>query len=148
MQHREVDSPDKWTMSDAWGLGWTLHDWNGVSAFGHDGNAVAQQSYLRVIPQAAVAVVLLANGGDFARLYADLFRQLPTRGKHHDHQPGQRRPRTDLLRVRRSLRTPGPAAGDGPAAGLTDGVAAPFYLGGEAYCPVISSTLANGTPYV
>ncbi|TDD50136.1 serine hydrolase domain-containing protein [Saccharopolyspora elongata] len=77
MQRREVDSPDKWSMSaDGWGLGWTLHDWNGVFGFGHDGNAGAQQSYLRVIPRAGVAVVLLTNGGDFARLYADLFREL------------------------------------------------------------------------
>ncbi|MFC4118049.1 serine hydrolase domain-containing protein [Nonomuraea zeae] len=77
MQRREVDSPDKWSMSaDAWGLGWTLHDWNGVFGFGHDGNAVSQYSYLRVVPHAGVAVVLLANGGSFTHLYDDLVREL------------------------------------------------------------------------
>ncbi|MCG5220844.1 serine hydrolase domain-containing protein [Streptosporangium sp. KLBMP 9127] len=77
MRRREVDSPDKWTVAaDAWGLGWTLYDWDGIAGFGHDGSAVAQHSYLRVVPEAGVAIVLLANGGDFGRLYADLFREL------------------------------------------------------------------------
>lgn len=77
MQERTVDSPDKWTVSaDAWGLGWTLYDWDGVFGYGHDGSAVAQHCYLRIFPQAGVAVVLLANGGDFARLYEDLVREL------------------------------------------------------------------------
>ncbi|TDD18291.1 serine hydrolase domain-containing protein [Nonomuraea diastatica] len=77
MQRRHADSPDKWSMSaDGWGLGWTLHDWNGVAGYGHDGSAVTQHAYLRVIPHAGVAVVLLANGGAFSRLYADLFGEL------------------------------------------------------------------------
>ncbi|MGP4102547.1 serine hydrolase domain-containing protein [Nonomuraea sp. KM90] len=77
MRRRQVDSPDKWTISaDGWGLGWTLHDWNGVFGFGHDGSAVTQHSYLRVIPDAGFAVVLLANGGSFTRLYDDLVREL------------------------------------------------------------------------
>lgn len=77
MQRREVDSPDKWTISaDAWGLGWTLHDWNGVFGYGHVGSAVAQHSYLSVIPHAGVAVVLLANGGGFSPLHHTLFREL------------------------------------------------------------------------
>ncbi|MFI6597472.1 serine hydrolase domain-containing protein [Nonomuraea sp. NPDC050536] len=77
MQRRQVDSLDKWTFSaDGWGLGWTLHDWNGVLGFGHDGSALSQHSYLRVIPHAGVAVALLANGGAVSHLYADLFREL------------------------------------------------------------------------
>ncbi|SDL83906.1 serine hydrolase domain-containing protein [Nonomuraea jiangxiensis] len=77
MRRRQADSLDKWTFwADGWGLGWTLHDWNGVFGFGHDGSAVSQHSYLRVIPHAGVAVALLANGGAVSRLYADLFREL------------------------------------------------------------------------
>ncbi|WP_433540470.1 serine hydrolase domain-containing protein [Streptosporangium sandarakinum] len=77
MQRREVDSPDKWTVSaDGWGLGWTLYDWDGVPGYGHDGSAVAQHSYLRVVPHAGVAVVLLTNGGGTDGLYAELFREL------------------------------------------------------------------------
>ncbi|MFG3408901.1 serine hydrolase domain-containing protein [Streptomyces sp. NPDC048142] len=77
MQTAEVDCPDKWTVSaDGWGLGWTLYDWDGISGYGHDGSAVAQHSYLRVVPQAGVAIALLTNGGDARALYSDLLREL------------------------------------------------------------------------
>ncbi|MFC7587894.1 serine hydrolase domain-containing protein [Nonomuraea antimicrobica] len=53
MQRREVDVPDKWTVSaDGWGLGWTLYDWNGIAGYGHDGAAIGQYAYLRVVPHA------------------------------------------------------------------------------------------------
>ncbi|GGO32214.1 hypothetical protein GCM10011576_62260 [Micromonospora parathelypteridis] len=77
MGHREVDVPDKWTVSaDGWGLGWTLYDWNGIAGYGHDGAAIGQYAYLRVVPQAGVALVLMTNGGAARLLYADLFRDL------------------------------------------------------------------------
>ncbi|TYB64311.1 beta-lactamase family protein [Nonomuraea sp. PA05] len=73
MRRREVDSPDEWTVSAAaWGLGWSLYDLGGVPGFGHDGSAVSQHSYLRVIPGAGFAAVLLANGGGFTGLYDEL----------------------------------------------------------------------------
>ncbi|MER5424788.1 serine hydrolase domain-containing protein [Streptosporangium roseum] len=77
MQRREVDCPDKWTVSaDGWGLGWTLYDWDGVPGYGHDGSAVTQHSYLRIVPQAGVAIALLTNGGGARALYAGLLREL------------------------------------------------------------------------
>ncbi|RVX45532.1 CubicO group peptidase (beta-lactamase class C family) [Nonomuraea polychroma] len=77
MQRREVDVPDKWTVSaDGWGLGWTLYDWDGVPGFGHDGAAIGQYAFLRVVPHAGVAVALLTNGGGARPLYAELFREL------------------------------------------------------------------------
>ncbi|PXX66857.1 CubicO group peptidase (beta-lactamase class C family) [Nocardia tenerifensis] len=77
MRHREIDVPDKWTVSaDGWGLGWTLYDWNGIKGFGHDGAAIGQYAYLRAIPEAGVAVALLTNGGGARQLYAALFREL------------------------------------------------------------------------
>ncbi|GGP06093.1 beta-lactamase family protein [Nonomuraea glycinis] len=77
MRRREVDSPDKWTVSaDGWGLGWTLYDWNGVFGYGHDGAAIGQYAYLRVVPHAGVVVALMTNGGGARRLYAELFREL------------------------------------------------------------------------
>ncbi|MFI6904714.1 serine hydrolase domain-containing protein [Nonomuraea sp. NPDC050394] len=77
MRRREVECPDKWTVSaDAWGLGWTLYDWNGVPGYGHDGSAVGQFAYLRVVPGAGVAIALLTNGGATRQLYADLFGEL------------------------------------------------------------------------
>ncbi|MBE1486145.1 serine hydrolase domain-containing protein [Plantactinospora soyae] len=77
MQRREVDVPDKWTVSaDGWGLGWTLYDWDGIAGYGHDGAAIGQYAYLRIVPHAGVAVVLLTNGGGARQLYAALFREL------------------------------------------------------------------------
>jgi hypothetical protein len=77
MQRQEVEVPDKWTVSsDAWGLGWTLYDWNGVKGYGHDGATIGQFSYLRVVPHAGVIAVLLTNGGDARQLYAALFGEL------------------------------------------------------------------------
>ncbi|WP_433544659.1 serine hydrolase domain-containing protein [Streptomyces sp. CA-294286] len=77
MQRREVDVPDKWTVSaDGWGLGWTLYDWAGMPGYGHDGASIGQYGYLRVVPDAGVAVVLLTNGGGARQLYAALFQEL------------------------------------------------------------------------
>ncbi|MEV6047059.1 serine hydrolase domain-containing protein [Streptomyces xanthochromogenes] len=77
MQAREIDSPDKWTVhADGWGLGWTLYDWNGVRGFGHDGASIGQYGFLRVVPSAGLALVLLTNGGDARRLYEELFSEL------------------------------------------------------------------------
>ncbi|MCM2389580.1 serine hydrolase domain-containing protein [Streptomyces albipurpureus] len=77
MQQRVVDVPDKWTVSaDGWGLGWSLYDWSGTTGYGHDGASIGQYGYLRVVPQAQVAVVLLTNGGAARLLYADLMREL------------------------------------------------------------------------
>ncbi|MEV4250645.1 serine hydrolase domain-containing protein [Streptosporangium canum] len=77
MQRREVDVPDKWTVSaDGWGLGWTLYDWFGVPGFGHDGASIGQYAYLRVVPGADVAIALLTNGGGARLLYAALLREL------------------------------------------------------------------------
>ncbi|MFD9888430.1 serine hydrolase domain-containing protein [Amycolatopsis sp. NPDC059027] len=82
MQRREVEVPDKWTVSsDAWGLGWTLYDWTGVFGYGHDGATVGQHGYLRIAPEAGVVIALLCNGGDnpwthSRGVYAALFRDL------------------------------------------------------------------------
>ncbi|MBB4894240.1 CubicO group peptidase (beta-lactamase class C family) [Streptomyces olivoverticillatus] len=77
MQRREVGVPDKWTVSaDGWGLGWTLYDWDGIPGYGHDGASIGQYGYLRVVPDAGVAVALLTNGGGARRVYAALLREL------------------------------------------------------------------------
>jgi CubicO group peptidase (beta-lactamase class C family) len=77
MQQHQVDSPDKWSVSaDAWGLGWTLYDWDGTPGFGHDGAAIGQYAYLRVVPGAGVAIALTTNGGSARQLYGELFQEL------------------------------------------------------------------------
>ncbi|NYH93475.1 serine hydrolase domain-containing protein [Actinopolymorpha rutila] len=59
-----------------WGLGWALYDWNGRRAFGHDGGTIGQSSFLRVVPDAGVAIALLTNGGRAEDLYQELFEGL------------------------------------------------------------------------
>ncbi|MFI0738192.1 serine hydrolase domain-containing protein [Streptomyces sp. NPDC021100] len=77
MRRREVDVPDKWTVSaDGWGLGWSLYDWSGTPGFGHDGASIGQYAYLRVVPHAGVAIALTTNGGGARQVYAALFREL------------------------------------------------------------------------
>jgi len=69
MQERQVQLPDLRVMGDAWGLGWELFDSMGTPVIGHDGNTIGQASFLRVLPEQGVAVVLLTNGGDPYGLY-------------------------------------------------------------------------------
>lgn len=51
---------------DHWGLGWGLYRWGAAHVLGHDGGAKGYKSYLRVLPQAGTAAVLLTNGGEDA----------------------------------------------------------------------------------
>ena len=88
MQRREIDVPDKWTVSaDGWGLGWTLYDWDGVPGYGHDGAAIGQYAYLRVVPAAGVAVALLTNGGGCPPAL-----RRPVRGNCSTNSPASRMP--------------------------------------------------------
>ena len=59
-----------------WGLGWSLHDFDGHKVIGHDGGAIGQYSFLRVSPTRRTAVALLTNGGNVAGLYRALFDAL------------------------------------------------------------------------
>ncbi|MET1071940.1 MAG: serine hydrolase domain-containing protein [Umezawaea sp.] len=76
MQAPQVELPDRWTLGSHWGLGWILYDWDGRRVYGHDGATLGQAAFLRVVPDAGVAVVLLTNGGNAHDLYEDLFREL------------------------------------------------------------------------
>jgi CubicO group peptidase (beta-lactamase class C family) len=77
MQERQVDVPDKWTVSaDGWGLGWTLYDFTGTPGIGHDGAATGQYAYLRVLPEQGVAIALLTNGGGARPLSSAILRSL------------------------------------------------------------------------
>ncbi|WP_299959727.1 serine hydrolase [uncultured Modestobacter sp.] len=72
MQQPRVQLPDIRVMGDAWGLGWELFDGHGTPVVGHDGNTIGQASFLRVLPERGVAVVLLTNGGNPYGLYRDV----------------------------------------------------------------------------
>ncbi|WP_369230376.1 serine hydrolase domain-containing protein [Streptomyces sp. R21] len=77
MRQRVVDCADEWSfMADGWGHGWALYDWDGVAGYGHDGAALGQFSFLRVVPGSGVVAVLLTNGGDATGLFVNLFQEL------------------------------------------------------------------------
>ncbi len=76
MQSPQVDVPGRLATGSQWGLGWILSDWDGRRVYGHDGSTIGQNAFLRVVPDAGVAVALLTNGGHAEDLYEDLFREL------------------------------------------------------------------------
>jgi CubicO group peptidase (beta-lactamase class C family) len=76
MRAPQIALPDPWTLGSHWGVGWILYDWDGRRVFGHDGATLGQAAFLRVVPEAGVAIVLLTNGGNAHDLYEELFRAL------------------------------------------------------------------------
>lgn len=67
-----VDVPRLAAMGSAWGLGWEMDRVGDAVRYGHDGNTVGQSSFLRIVPEAGVAVVMLTNGGDAMGLFHDI----------------------------------------------------------------------------
>ncbi|MFC5185956.1 serine hydrolase domain-containing protein [Actinomadura harenae] len=76
MRTPQVALPDTRTLGDAWGLGWILMGWSGRRLYGHDGNTIGQSAFLRVLPDAGLAVCLLTNGGDTRSLFQDLYGEI------------------------------------------------------------------------
>lgn len=72
MHAREVDLPDLGLMGTSWGLGFERFDTPGGALIGHDGSTIGQNAFLRMVPEAGVAVALLTNGGDVMSLYRDV----------------------------------------------------------------------------
>jgi CubicO group peptidase (beta-lactamase class C family) len=76
MQSAEVTLPPLGLMGDHWGLSWELFDLEGGRVFGHDGGTIGQNAFLRIVPEADVAIALLTNGGNPIGLYFDVYRHL------------------------------------------------------------------------
>lgn len=72
----EVPSGGDGLFSRHWGLGWSIFDWGGRTVIGHDGGTIGQSAFLRVVPDAGVAVALLTNGGRPTAVYRELFGAL------------------------------------------------------------------------
>jgi CubicO group peptidase (beta-lactamase class C family) len=72
MQAREVGLPDLGLMGTSWGLGFERFDTAGAAIIGHDGSTIGQGAFLRMVPEAGLAVALLTNGGDVVSLYRDV----------------------------------------------------------------------------
>ncbi len=54
------------------GLGWRTDQWDGHRVIGHGGGTIGQLSFLEVMPDDGLAVVLLTNAPSGARLWRDL----------------------------------------------------------------------------
>ncbi|WP_433113660.1 serine hydrolase domain-containing protein [Micromonospora sp. CA-246542] len=76
MAAHQVELPDKHTVGDSWGLGWERMGWDGHRLIGHDGNTIGQAAFLRLLPERNIAVALLTNGGNAAKLYEELYREI------------------------------------------------------------------------
>ena len=76
MASYQSDLPDKYVLGDSWGVGWIRFGWDGQDLVGHDGNTGGQAAFLRVLPEAGLAVTLLTNGGHTRDLYEDLYREI------------------------------------------------------------------------
>ncbi|QFZ21519.1 serine hydrolase [Saccharothrix syringae] len=61
MAARQAELPAGHLPGESMGLGWFRTDWHGRALVCHDGNTPGQSAYLRVLPDAGLAVVLLTN---------------------------------------------------------------------------------------
>ncbi|WP_300265616.1 serine hydrolase [Microbacterium sp.] len=67
----QVSVPDR-SMAEHWGLGWMITHWSGKRVVGHDGGTVGQGSFMRILPDDDVAVVLVGNGPGVGRLMPEI----------------------------------------------------------------------------
>jgi dipeptidyl aminopeptidase/acylaminoacyl peptidase/CubicO group peptidase (beta-lactamase class C family) len=72
----EAELPDKYSLGDSWGIGWIRFGWDSRRLVGHDGNTIGQAAFLRVLPDAGLAVTLLTNGGHARDMYYELYREI------------------------------------------------------------------------
>lgn len=72
MHALEVRLPELGLMGTSWGLGFERYDTDDGAIIGHDGSTIGQDAFLRMVPEAGVAVVLLTNGGDAHSLCRDI----------------------------------------------------------------------------
>ena len=72
MQARETALPALGHYGDSWGLGFERFERSDSLIVGHDGATIGQYAFLRMVPDAGVAVALLTNGGSAVALFDDL----------------------------------------------------------------------------
>ncbi len=80
MRAFSADVPEKYLLGDSWGLGFTRFNWDGAWLYGHDGNTLGQAAFLRIFPDAGLAVGMLTNDnsahGLYEQLYGEIFAEL------------------------------------------------------------------------
>lgn len=75
MQEKQVDVPDRWSLSGGWGLGWMLND-GAAAGYGHNGATLGQYAFLRVFPEQHLAAVLLTNAAGGGLVWQGLLADL------------------------------------------------------------------------
>ena len=76
MQQPRAVIPDFAAPGAAIGLGWRLGSWGGRAIFGHDGDTIGQSAYLRINPEAQLAVCLLTNTAESQAFSRALFDEV------------------------------------------------------------------------
>ncbi len=76
MQQAQAAIPEFSVPGAAVGLGWRLGRWDGRMIVGHDGDTVGQSAYLRIDPEARLAVCLLTNTAESVPLFQELFNEV------------------------------------------------------------------------
>ncbi|GGN15738.1 serine hydrolase [Lentzea pudingi] len=76
MRVPHVELPEPGLLNGHWGLGWSMPDCGGPVVVGHGGHTMGQRAFLRVVPEAGVAVAMLSNGGDVYPVFSELFGRL------------------------------------------------------------------------
>jgi CubicO group peptidase (beta-lactamase class C family) len=74
----EAAIPDPYSFGHAYGLGLMLFDWHGATVYGHDGNTIGQGAYLRILPDAQIALCMLTNGALRDSFYKQVFNAILT----------------------------------------------------------------------
>jgi CubicO group peptidase (beta-lactamase class C family) len=76
MQMAAAVVPEFSVPGSAVGLGWRLSRWGDRTIIGHDGDTIGQSAYLRMDPEAGVAVCLLTNATESETLYRRVFNEV------------------------------------------------------------------------
>jgi CubicO group peptidase (beta-lactamase class C family) len=76
MQEQQVVNPGGAAGMTGVGLTWRIYDWQGRKLFGHDGTTISQLAFLRIDPEARLAVCLLTNSGNGPGLFEPLASEI------------------------------------------------------------------------
>jgi CubicO group peptidase (beta-lactamase class C family) len=71
MQSPQVEAAN---MAPKWGLGWWIHEADGVKLIGHGGSTNGQRALLTICPEKRFAVAILTNGSNGAAVYRNIER--------------------------------------------------------------------------
>ncbi len=72
MQQPQLSMPPTSTSPLTQGIGWLMQEWDGKKVIGHGGGTIGQLSFLQVVPEEKLVVVLLTNSATGGLMWRDL----------------------------------------------------------------------------